>query len=578
MKVPSARNLAVNDGTSGARPGAGHDLALMSNGTVVSWGLTNLWPNSSNALAFQTNLTGVEAIACGWNHNVALLSNGLVKAWGLDGTNLGWNLTNVPSDLTNAVAIAAFGLHSLALRTNGTVEAWGYSPNGETNVPAGLTNVVAIAAGGVQSLALQASGTTVIWGLSSLTNIPAGLNAAKTIAGGFQHNLVLQSDLLTPIIFEQPTDQFAPAGSNATFSAQGEALAGVQYQWQFNGTNIIGATNTNGTLTLTNVQAANQGSYQVIVSTDAGSIKSAVATFTLVVAPEIVFTSPATPCTNWFNTTVTLSVGASAVGQSSYPVRYLWQLNGTNFADTGIAPNLTIYPTAAADGLYTVIATNIAGSSGSVTWDMRVALPGMVEAWGADGSGEIDRPAGLTNAAGIAAGEYQSVAVTDGGTVVQWGQYSDGTNFYSVTNLTNCSPPPSSNVFAVAAGLGQALALMANGSVSNWGLNGAFGNSVPTNITNGVKAIACGDQFDLVLLTNGTVAAWGYGGTNGSLTNVPSTITNAIAIAAGAQHSLALLPNGTVVAWGYNPVGETNVPAGLSNIVAITAGAHHSLA
>ena len=555
--------------------GAGHDLALLSNGTVVCWGLTNLYATDSNALAFQTNLTGVKAIACGWNHNVALLSNGVVEAWGLNASNLAWSLTNVPADLTNAVAIAAFGLHSLALRADGTVEGWGYSPYGETNVPAGLTNVVAIAAGGFQSLALQAGGTTLIWGMSSLTNIPGGVNAGKTIAGGFQHNLVLQSDLLTPLIFEQPMDQFAPAGSNVMFSAQGEALAGVQYQWQFDGTNIMGATNS--TLTLTNVQATNEGSYQAIVSTDAGSTKSTVATFTLVVAPEIVSTSPAIPCTNWLDTGVTLSVGVNAVGQSQYPVGYQWQLNGTNIAYTGTSPDLTIYPSATADGLYLVWATNVAGSN-SVTWDMRVSLPGMVEAWGADGSGQIDRPVGLTNAAGIAAGEYQSIAVTDSGTVVQWGQYSDGTNFFSVTNLTNCSPPPSSNVVAVAAGLGQALALMANGSVSNWGLNGAFGNSVPTNITHGVKAVACGDQFDLVLLTNGTVAAWGYGGTNGSLTNVPSSVTNAIAIAAGAQHSLALLSDGTVVAWGYNPGGETNVPAGLTNVVAIAAGAHHSLA
>ena len=131
---------------------------------------------------------------------------------------------------------------------------------------------------------------------------------------------------------------------------------------------------------------------------------------------------------------------------------------------------------------------------------------------------------------------------------------------------------------AVAAGIGQALALISDGTITNWGLNGAFGNSVPTNITNGVKAIACGDQFDLVLLTNGMVSAWGYGGTNGSLTNVPSSLTNAIAIAAGAQHSLALLANGTVIGWGYNPAGETNVPAGLSNVVAIAAGQHHNLA
>jgi alpha-tubulin suppressor-like RCC1 family protein len=37
------------------------------------------------------------------------------------------------------------------------------------------------------------------------------------------------------------------------------------------------------------------------------------------------------------------------------------------------------------------------------------------------GLGECDRPVWLMNAVAIAAGEYQSVAATDSGTVMQWG-------------------------------------------------------------------------------------------------------------------------------------------------------------
>ena len=120
---------------------------------------------------------------------------------------------------------------------------------------------MAIAAGGAQSIALQANGTLVVWGLSTLTNVPPGLVASKTISGGFLHNLVLQSDLLTPVIVEEPMNQYAPAGSNATFSVQAESLATVTYQWQFNDVNIAGETTS--TLTLTNTQATNNGSYTV---------------------------------------------------------------------------------------------------------------------------------------------------------------------------------------------------------------------------------------------------------------------------------------------------------------------------
>ena len=558
--------------------GAGHDLALLSNTTVVCWGLSNLNPNSSNLYAFTTNLTNIQAIAAGWNHNVAL-SNGVVIAWGMNSTNAGWNLTNVPADLTNVAAIAAFGLHSLALRSNGTVEAWGIDYGGETNVPAGLSNVVAIAAGGMQSVALQAGGQVVVWGNPKLTNIPAGLVAPKAISAGFAHNLVLQSDLLTPVILVEPTDEYAPAGGSATFSVQAESLATIQYQWQFNGVNITGATNP--TLTLTNAQAANNGPYQVIVSANGRSISSALANFTLVLPPDIVFTTPPASVTNWFNANETLSVEVSAAGQALYPVSYQWFVNGTNIPSAGNSTSLTI-TTASAAASYTVIATSAAGSN-SVTWDMVPAFPGMVEAWGSDTNGECDRPVSLTNAIAIAAGEYQSIAVTDSGGVLQWGKYSDGTSFYSVTDTNFVSLPPTSNVVAVAAGVGQALGLMSDGTVSNWGLNGAFGNSVPANLS-GVTAIGCGCQFDVALLSNGTVTAWSSNNPalNPAITNVPSGLSNVIAIAAGAWHTLALTSSNTVVAWGSNGFGQCTVPAALTNgqanVVGIAAGAYHSLA
>jgi hypothetical protein len=423
---------------------------------------------------------------------------------------------------------------------------------------------------------LQIGGTVVFWGNTNLpaASLPTNMLGVKAISAGFQHNLALASDGLPPLLTYPPAG-FAPVGGTFTFSLTGVPVVNVQYQWQFDGTNITGATNS--TLTLTGVDSADAGSYRVVISNASGSATSLAATFNLAFPPQILSTTPAAPSTNWINTNITLSIGMSTVGQSAYPLSYQWQLNGTNIAAATNAVYTIYNPVAACEGNYTVVITNALGST-NVTWTVLMAFPGMVQAWGSDGSGEINRPVNLTNAAAIAAGEYQSVAVTDSGAVLQWGQYSDGTNFYSVTNTNVVSLPPTSNVVAVAAGLGQALALKSEGTITNWGLNGAWGNSVPASITNGVKAVACGDQFDLVLLTNGTVLAWGYGGTDGSLTNVPSSVSNAIAIAASGEHSLALLSNGTVVGWGYSPAGETNVPAGLSNVVAIATGLNHNLA
>jgi alpha-tubulin suppressor-like RCC1 family protein len=513
-----------------------------------------------------------------------LSSNGTVTAWGDDF----FGQTNVPTGLSNVVAISAGGQHSLAVLANGTVQAWGDFDDGleaDVTVPSGLSNVVAVAAGGEASLALRADGTLVAWGNPanpSATNVPSGTFGVKALSAGFEHNVVIESGMENPGLFTQPVNQYAPSNGTVTFSAQGGAVAGVQFQWQFNGMNITGATNS--TLTLSNTQASDNGSYQVIVSTAAGSITSSPALFGLVLSPQIVFTNPPAPGPTWITYGPTLGVTVNAVGQSNYPLYFSWQLNGTNLDDDSASyaiPNLpttsgnlpfTVSPTN--DGNYTMTVTNIAGTN-TLTWDIRLALPGMAETWGSDGSGECDRPVGVTNVAGIAAGEYQSIAVTDSGTVAQWGQYWDGVDFYSVTNTNYVTLPPASNVVAVAAGLTQALALINDGTVRAWGLDGAYGTEVPTGLSN-ITAIACGWEFNVALLANGTVTSWGdnYFGQ----TNVPAGLSNVVAITAGAQHTLALLSNGTVQAWGDGDDGDTNIPAGLSNVVAIAAGESHNLA
>ena len=69
------------------------------------------------------------------------------------------------------------------------------------------------------------------------------------------------------------------------------ADSAVQYQWQFMGTNLLGATNQS--LSLTNVQPADAGSYRVIVSNSSGSSTSAVAWLTILPAPKVAFVAQA---------------------------------------------------------------------------------------------------------------------------------------------------------------------------------------------------------------------------------------------------------------------------------------------
>ncbi len=116
----------------------------------------------------------------------------------------------------------------------GTLVAWGNNNSGQTTVPAGLSGVMAIAAGGSHSVALVAP-------------VPAS-------------------------IFGHPVGQSFALGGGLTLSV-GAIGTGLSYQWQFNGTNLPGATQS--FLTLTNLNAANAGAYRVVVSSaTSGSLTS----------------------------------------------------------------------------------------------------------------------------------------------------------------------------------------------------------------------------------------------------------------------------------------------------------------
>jgi len=69
-----------------------------------------------------------------------------------------------------------------------------------------------------------------------------------------------------PVITAQPVDQAVIAGSNAVLSVQ--AVYADSYQWQSNGVDIVGQTNSN--LVLQNVDVNNAGSYSCNVSQSGG--------------------------------------------------------------------------------------------------------------------------------------------------------------------------------------------------------------------------------------------------------------------------------------------------------------------
>jgi hypothetical protein len=89
-----------------------------------------------------------------------------------------------------------------------------------------------------------------------------------------------------PIITSQPRNVTAYVGDTPIFGVGVDltnTIMPITYQWQFDGTNITGATAND--LTMANAQATNAGSYTVVISNYIGSVTSAPAVLTLNAIP-----------------------------------------------------------------------------------------------------------------------------------------------------------------------------------------------------------------------------------------------------------------------------------------------------
>jgi len=211
--------------------GGAHDLALLSNGTVMSWGRNGdgelgygTFTNPTNVPAEVSSLTGVKAIAAGLYHNLAVVGNGTVVSWGDNNSGqLGNN--NAPNDsaspvpvtgLTKVKSVAAGAYDSYAVLKNGTGMSWGENAYGELGngdssgtgspVPvaiSGLTNIKVISAGAFHVLALLKTKTLAAWGIdsdgelgtgvvgpSSATPLAiSGLTGVKSVSAGYLFSL-----------------------------------------------------------------------------------------------------------------------------------------------------------------------------------------------------------------------------------------------------------------------------------------------------------------------------------------------------------------------------------------------------
>lgn len=152
--------------------GATFSLALLSDGTVVAWGSNSYGQlgNTSSAGPEKCgsegnhpcsrvpvavpNLSGVSAIAGGWDFALALLKDGGVMAWG---SNLAGELgIGSPSKLAQPSAVCAVG-------------------DVQKNCKWHLGEATAIAADAYDGFALLGNGTVVSWGIDNFRQLGSGI-------------------------------------------------------------------------------------------------------------------------------------------------------------------------------------------------------------------------------------------------------------------------------------------------------------------------------------------------------------------------------------------------------------------
>ncbi len=173
-------NILNNSNIMGIGAGGLYSMVVRSNGTTASYG----WLASGS-------VASARAVCPGYEHNMALLSNGTVVAWG----NATWLQTSVPSGLDSVAALSGSHYHCLAVKTNGTIVGWGRNDYGQAlGAPAGLTSAIAVATGELHSLALVANPLFI-----QTTNTPSGLVLAWPIPPG-TYSLVSATNLAGPFI------------------------------------------------------------------------------------------------------------------------------------------------------------------------------------------------------------------------------------------------------------------------------------------------------------------------------------------------------------------------------------------
>ena len=195
-------------------------------------------------------------------------------------------------------------------------------------------------------------------------------NSGASVSATFVFTIANSSAGTPPAITQQPQDQTVTAGQTVNFSVAATGTAPLAYYWR-KGATVI-QTGSSSSFAIANAQAANAGTYSVIVSNSAGMVLSANAILsvnTAVTPPTITLQ----PQSQTITAGQTASFAVTANGTA--PLTYYWR-KGAVVVQAGSRATYAIASAQTADAaIYSVIVSNSAGIVTSAEAVLSVTLP-----------------------------------------------------------------------------------------------------------------------------------------------------------------------------------------------------------
>ena len=592
--------MGLSPGVSAIATGSGHTCALTATGGVRCWGSNEYGAlgdgsgaNSRIPVDVVGLTTGVIAIQAGNKYSCALMTGGAVKCWGAnwygqlgDGTYTN-RATPVDVDgLSTGVTAIASGLgHTCAVADQGRVKCWGQNYGSFGNgtwasspTPMDATSLLvpatAVVVGGLHTCALLIDGTVSCWGMNTYGALGDGTTTTSSTARQV-------SGLASPV-----TELAAAEGLTCARLSSGELKCWGDGEWGKLGNGVtirrLTAVQVSGLPGLaTSISTA---SYHACALTSAGGVEC------------------------WgMNNSGELGLGTTLPHSTPAPVQSLDSAIKSVAVEHSYSCAVTLGSEAFCwgsnrsgqlgdgthiDRLLPVAVSNLGANVDMLAsgFDHNCALTndGGVQCWGQNYNGQLGdgtedghevpgQVTGLTTGiSSIAAADYHTCALSDGGGIKCWGQNASGQLGDGTT--TNRLVPVSvvgldSGVIAIAAGQSLTCALLESGSVKCWGR----GQLVPFDIAGlGGAATAISVGFlHACAVVNGVAKCWGgnwygqLGDGTGIERQVPVDVVgldaNVVSISAGVESTCAVTESGTAWCWGSNLRGQLgNGEAGFS--------------